>query len=183
MLSTIPKQIRAGDDYLILISIPDFSSVDFDLGIRILNQSTSLTFAPTANANVTGSFDLSISSDFTQNLEKGLYQVIGQLTNKTTAKKSTVIDQAIEVLPNLINVASNDFRTAAQKLLEILDQALLKHGSQAYVQSYSLSGRAMQFKSHKEFMDFRNQIKAEANQDTRKQQGFKGKRNKLYVLV
>jgi hypothetical protein len=170
---TIPTQIRAGDDYLLTIEVSDYSSSDYNLSTRLINQKTSLSFTATANANVLGSFDIVIASSDTTDLIKGNYSFIGQAEHKTTLKKTTVIDQLVEVLPNLISATATDLRTTAQKLIEMLDAALINHGAQAYTQSYSIQGREMSFNSHEDFMKFRNQIKAEADRDTRKQLGIK----------
>lgn len=168
-IATIPDEIHAGDDYEITVTIPDYSSSDYSLVVKLINQSTNISFAVTEDS---GDFIITIDGNNTSVLSKGDYHIVGQVTHKTTGKKSTVINQLVNIIPSLID-STTDFRTTAQKLIEILDTALLSHGPQAYTQNYSIEGRSMQFKSHEEFMKFRQQIKSEAQKDTRKQQGKK----------
>lgn len=175
----IPDEIRAGDDYEITVTIPDYPSTDYTLDVRLINQSVNISLTVEEDLS---DFIVEIDGNSTGVLTDGDYHFIGQVTNKTTGKKSTVVQQLVNVLPNIID-STNEFRTTAQKLIEILDTALLNHGPQAYTQNYSIEGRNMQFNTHADFMNFRNQIRAEAARDTRKQQGKKPHANRILVRL
>ncbi len=176
----IPQKLRAGDDVTLTISLDNYNSTDYTLTLKLINSTTGISFSSTANSD--GSFKVEINSSDTTNLSKGFYKFVGQVTKISDSKKSVVIEQSVEVLPNLMSAASADIRTTAQQLLEILDAALLAHGKQAYTQTYNFANRAMSFTSHDEFMNFRDRIKAEAKADTAAQRGNKRKNRILAVI-
>ncbi len=178
-IPNIQEEIIAGDDYSFEVSIPDYSSDDYSLVVKLINQNVNISLTVEEDSS---DFIITFDGNSTGVLTKGDYHIIGQVTHKTTGKKSTVINQLVNVLPSLID-STNDFRTTAQKLIEILDTALLNHGPQAYTQMYSIEGRNMQFNTHADFMNFRNQIRAEAARDTRKQQGKKPHANRILVRL
>ena len=173
-----PTTIRAGDTIKWDSYLDDYPSDEWVLVYRIINKDKSLDVSTSSNSDK--SYRATIASTESGSLTKGLYSLIGQVSKD--GEKYTVITKTIEVLPNLLNSDPLEIRTTAQKLIEILDEALVKHGPSAYSQGYSIAGRTMQFKSHSEFMQFRNQIKAEADRDTRKQQGKRLKTRILTVL-
>lgn len=173
-----PKSFRAGDTVKWVKSFDDYPSDQWTLVYRIINKDDSISVLTTPNANK--GFNAVISSTESTNFTAGIHTIIGQVTKDDEAY--TIINSLVEILPNLISSASIDLRTTAQKLLVILDESLLKHGVSAYTHTYNIEGRSLQFRTHEEFMKFRNQIKAEANQDTRKQQGKKRQTRILTVL-
>lgn len=173
-----PTSFRAGDTVKWNVYLDDYPSDEWELTYRLINKDDAISIATSANADK--SFSVVISYTATSGLTKGLHSLIGQVSNDD--EKYTVVNKNVDVLPDLLSSDPVETRTTAQKLIEILDEALLKHGPNAYSQGYSIAGRTMQFKSHEEFMKFRNQIKAEADRDTRKQQGKRLQTRILTVL-
>jgi len=166
----VPSQIRAGDTTSFQVKLDDFTNDNWNLNFKIINQSESLTLITVPGVKL----EIFVVSPIVISLSAGLYNIVGQVANKNDAQeKYSIHFSSIQILPDLFSANTYDTRSTAQKMLEILDEAMLLHGNNAFKQSYSIQGRNMTFTSHNEFMDFRKRIYFEAQRDTRKQQGKK----------
>lgn len=173
-----PTSFRAGDTVKWDVYLDAYPSDVWTLTYRLISKDNAINISASPKSDK--GYSIVVGHTTSAGLTKGLYSLIGQV--QTDTERYTVINKTVEVLPDLTDSVPVDIRTTAQKLIEILDAALIKHGPSAYSQGYSIAGRTMQFKSHEEFMKFRNQIKAEAEKDTRKQQGKRLQTRILTVL-
>lgn len=80
-------------------------------------------------------------------------------TNGTQRK--TLQTGNTQVLPDPGAVGVLDNRSAARKALEAADAALATYGAKAYLQSYSIAGRAQSFQSPGDFLAWRSRLQAE----------------------
>jgi len=78
-----------------------------------------------------------------------------------TGQRKTLQTGNTQILPDPAVVAILDNRSSARKALEAANAALETYGHKAFMQSYSINGRAQSFQSPSEFMAWRSRLQAE----------------------
>jgi len=176
-----PAEIRAGDTITWRKTLADFpASAGWVLTYRLINASNKYDITAAADGDThlvevaAADSDDYVASDYTWVSQVALGD-----------ERHTVAQGRITVLPDLAAVAAAgyDTRSTAKKTLELLDAAMLAHGSKAWTQEYEIAGRRMKFRSVSEFMSFRSKVMREVQGEEnaeRIKQGLKPK-NKLNV--
>lgn len=78
-----------------------------------------------------------------------------------SAKRKTLQTGSMQILADPGVVSTLDNRSPARKALEVADAALATYGNKAYLQSYSINGRAQSFRSPGEFLAWRSRLQSE----------------------
>ncbi len=79
--------------------------------------------------------------------------------------------------------AGYDNRTAARKLLDVLDGFMADYGAKAYQQEYEIAGRRIKFVSPGEFLAFRDKVKAEVAAEEARERAARGESSRKKILV
>lgn len=180
--TTEPTTIQAGDTLSWSKSLDDYPADDsWVLSYRLINENTKHDITTAAS----GSDHLvSVLASTTASYSPGKYTLLAWVTK--AAERYSLPSKQVEVTPNLAVWGSGyDGRTTAKQVLDLLDAAMIAHGSNAWVQGYTISGRTMTFKSVSDFMAYRSKIQAEVRQEenaARLKAGLK-LRNKISVRM
>lgn len=153
-----PIRIQAGDTLTWKKSLTDYPASDgWILHYRIINAAGKFDITSSAS----GSDHLvTATATATALYTPGSYSLIGWVTK--ASDRYSVFSGKVEVLPNLAaQAAGYDIRTNARKILDLIDAAMLSHGSNAWTQEYEINGRRMKFRSIGEFVAYRSKIKQE----------------------
>ena len=154
LTTTEPNVIIAGDTLTWRKSLADYPAPVWSLSYKLVGNTT-YVISTTASGSDHVATAPAVDTDL---YEPGTYVLQGRVTDGTFVK----------TLPlKAVTVFVAGFKSAAQKTLDLLDAALESQGSNAWVQSYSISGRTMTFRSAEEFIAFRLKIKAEVMQEDR----------------
>lgn len=161
---TSPDTLRAGDSAEWTESLPDFPAADgWAAKIRILFKAgTAEDLIGTASGT---DWAFSASPTITASWPAGPATLVLYVERGTggTAQRGTLRQRALSVLPNLLQAATFDGRSANRIALADCEAALSKYISdgKAHVQSYSIAGRTMQFRGTAEILDLIRYYKAE----------------------
>lgn len=161
---TSPDTLRAGDSADWTEGLPEFPAADgWTAKVRILFKSgtpadltgaaSGTDWAFTATAAITAAWPAGPST-LVLYVERG---------DGGTAQRSTLRQRAINILPNLLQAATFDGRSAARIALADCEAAMAKYASagQTHVQSYTIAGRTMQFRTTSEILDLIRYYKAQ----------------------
>jgi len=177
-----PITIQAGDTLTWTKSLADYPANDsWVLSYRLINENNKHDITTSAS----GSEHLvSVLASTTASYVLGKYTLLSWVTKG--AERYSLPSKQVEILPNLaIWNGGFDSRTTAKRVLDLLDAAMISHGSNAWVQEYEISGRKMKFKEPGEFLAYRSKIQTEVNREqnaARLKAGLKLK-NKISVRM
>lgn len=165
---TAPDTLRAGDSATWIESAPSHPAADgWDIKARVLFKSSA------AAVDLTGTPD-GPDTRFTLSATATAAWPAGQATLILYAERgagpalerATLGTRPLQVQPNLLTAANHDGRSLARRTLVDLEAALAQYaGSKGHVQSYSIAGRTMQFRSVAEIREliahYKDQVAAE----------------------
>lgn len=151
---TEPTTIRAGDGVQWRRSLPQHLATDgWVLKYRVLWQ------AP-PHRDITAVADgddhlVTLSATTTTGWQAGRATLVGWAEKTATSERETLLQQSIDVLPDLTAATSLDGRSAAQRRLADAEAALSAYlaGGQGHIAKYSINGREMTFRSSAELQD------------------------------
>lgn len=175
-----PLEIRAGDTLSWKKSLPDYPANDsWVLFYRLINQSAKHDISTSAS----GADHLAAATaTATASYAPGEYNLIGWVTKG--AERYSIPSKKVNVLPNLaVFTTGYDTRTTARKTLDLLNTALEAHGSNAWIQEYTINERTMKFKSVSEFMAFRSRMQYEVNREENAERIKSGLASKNKIMV
>lgn len=171
-----PATIRAGDTVAWVKALPDYPASQWTLSYRLINGASryDITAAPEGDA-----YRISLAAAVTATYAPGGYTWISWVSKG--AERYSIDAGSIEVLPDIAAVSAPglDLRTPARKVLDLIDAAMLEHGSRAWTQEYSIAGRQMRFVSMSDFMSYRSKLQQEVTAEEMAAGGRR--RNRLRV--
>lgn len=153
---TAPNQLRAGDSAAWSIDLPDYPSSDgWSLHYRLLFPAAAAAdIATTADGTL---HTVTLSADQTAAWAPGAATLVHWVERGASpnVQRITLGSAPIGILPNLTAAPVHDNRSQAQRALDDARGALAAHlaSGRAHVQSYSIAGRSMQFRSVQELRD------------------------------
>ena len=151
---TEPTTIRAGDGVQWRRSLPEHLATDgWVLKYRVLR-------AVPPHRDITAAADgadhlVSLSATTTAAWQAGRATLVGWAEKAATGERETLLQQSMDVLPDLTAATSLDGRTAAQRRLADAEAALSAYlaGGQGHVAEYVINGRRMVFREARELQD------------------------------
>ena len=151
---TEPTTIRAGDGMQWRRSLPQHLATDgWVLKYRVL-------WAAPPHRDITATADgddhlVTLSAATTAAWQAGRATLVGWAEKTSTSERETLLQQPIEVLPDLTAATSLDGRSAAQRRLADAEAALSAYlaGGQGHVAEYVINGRRMVFREARELQD------------------------------
>lgn len=147
-----PTVLRAGDDVTWRRDLPENLPADgWVLKYRVLWAAPPSVLI-TSTSSGTGHL-VSLGGTATASWQSGKATLIGWV--EKTGSRVTLLQQPIEVLPDLTAATSLDGRSAAQRRLADAEAALGAYlaGGKGHVAEYQIAGRKMVFRSAKELQD------------------------------
>jgi len=152
--STEPTTIRAGDGVQWRRSLPECPATDgWVLKYRVL-------WAAPPHADITAAADgaahlVTLSATATAAWQAGRATLVGWAEKAATGARVTLLQQAVDVLPDLTSATSLDGRSAAQRRLADAEAALSAYlaGGQGHVAEYVINGRRLVFRQSRELQD------------------------------
>lgn len=153
-----PSYIRAGDTITWLKCINDYPASDgWVLNYRLINTAGNFDIVSTASG---GDHLVAVDAATSATYTAGDYKLLSWV--EKALERFSIASMPLKVLPDLAaEAAGYDTRSNAKKTLDLIDAAILSHGTNAWVQSYTIDGRSMTFRSVSEFISFRSKIKQE----------------------
>jgi hypothetical protein len=178
--TTEPAELRAGDTVKWRKALTDYPASDgWVLSYRFINASNKYDVTAAADGDT---HLLTIPAATSSAYVAGDYQFVSAVTK--AGERFTVGDGVIKILPDLAaKPAGFDIRSTAKKTLELVNAALLAHGSKAWTQEYQVAGRTIKFTSPSEFMKFRSQLQMEVTAEDNAEGLQQGKPSKNKVFV
>lgn len=180
--TTEPAQLRAGDTLTWRKSLADYpASEGWVLSYRLINAANKYDITAAADGD---DHLITVAAATSSPYVAGDYQWVSAVT--LGAQRFTIAQGTFKVLANLAAAPGGvDIRSTAKKALDLLDAALLEHGSRAWTKEYEIAGRRMSFVSASEFMKFRSQLQMEvaAEENAQGLQQGKPSKNKVYVRL
>lgn len=179
--TTEPERIRAGDTLTWQIALGDYpASESWVLHYRLSNATNKYDI----NATAAGAEHLvSVPAATSAAYAAGDYNWTAWVTK--AAERYTVAQGRITIDPDIaaVTAAGYDSRSNAKKTLDLVDAAMLAHGSSAWTQEYEIAGRRMRFTSVGDFMAFRSRLQFEVRAEESAERIRNGERprNKLNV--
>lgn len=160
--TTEPTEIRAGDTVQWYKSLSDYPANDgwvLDYKLHSENQSHSISTSASGSDHLA-----TITAATSATYLFGDYTIIGWVTK--ASERYTLPVKKVTIKPNLAALTTGyDGRSTAKKTLDLLNAALESQGNNAWVQSYTIAGRTMQFRSISDFFAFRSKVQAEVNRE------------------
>jgi hypothetical protein len=148
--TTEPRALRAGDSAAWRRALAAYPPADgWALAYRIVYASgTAVDIATTPDA---GEYAVSLAPATTAAYVAGAATLVGRVTRAGEAV--TVYAAPLTILPDLATVANLDPRSSAAKALADAEAALAAYlGSGAHVQSWTIGGKQMTFRSSAELI-------------------------------
>lgn len=155
ILTAAPDYFFAGDTVKWQISLQDYpASSGWVLKYRLINASGKIDVTAAASGS---DHLITITAAASAAYAAGKYT--WQAFVEKSGERYTVGSGAIEIKRNLAaESAGYDTRTSAKKALDAINTALEIYGQKAWVESYEVAGRSMNFKSSEEFLAFRSKL-------------------------
>lgn len=178
ILATEPTQLRAGDTWTWSRTLADYPAGTWTLKYSFKNATHD--FAATASADGTDHV-VAVAAADTADLVAGVYSWVAYV--ESGAERFTVATGTVQVLPSYVAGGVLDDRTPARKALDALNSGLAQFGSNAHVQSYSIEGRQMTYRSFGEFMAARDRLVLEVAKEDAVQRAEAGLPSKRRVRV
>ena len=165
---TAPSTLRAGDSAIWLDSAPSHPAADgWVIKARILFKSGLAPVELTGTPD-NGSARFTLSATATEAFPAGQATLIlyAERGAGPALERATLSTQPLQVQPNLLAASTHDGRSLARRTLADLETALAQYaGTKGHVQSYSIAGRTMQFRSVAEIREliahYADQVAAE----------------------
>lgn len=175
-----PASVTAGDTVSWSKSLGDYpASASWVLKYRLINAAGKIDITAAASG---ADHLVSVSAATTAGWAAGSYTWQSYVTKG--ADRHTVETGTLVIKPDLAAQAGGfDTRSASRKTLDLLDQAMVEHGSKAWTQEYEIAGRRMKFVSAVDFMKFRSQVVAEVGREEAAERLAAGLPVKSKVLV
>ena len=176
-----PSSATAGDTLKWTKSLADYpATAGWVLKYRLINAVAKIDFTAAASG---ADHAVTVSAATTAAWAAGTYDwqayVEGGASERHTIGTGRVI-----IKPNLAAQATGyDARSTARKTLELIDAAMLAHGSKAWTAEYEVAGRRMKFKTPGDFLVFRNKIRAEVAAEEHAERLAAGLSPKSRILV
>jgi hypothetical protein len=173
----VPDSVTAGDTVQWKISLADYSAGDgWVLKYKFVNAAGSFEVVSTASGD---EHLVNVPTATSAGWSAGKYSYQAYVDG-VNSQRFTVETGSLTVKPD---IAGYDNRTAARKLLDVLDGFLADYGSKAYQQEYEFNGRRQRWTSPGDFLAFRSKIQAEVAREEAKERANKGEspRKKVYV--
>lgn len=155
--TSVPASIRAGDTVEWITSEPDYPASDgWALSWRLINAAGKIDITSTASG---ADHAVSVAASESDGWATGQYDWVC-LATKGAARK-TVSSGKTEILPDLAALSTGfDTRTTAKKLLDAVEDALLKRASRTDLE-YEIAGRRLKAMTHGELLAARDKLKRE----------------------
>lgn len=161
---TSPATLRAGDSATWEESTPSHLPADgWEVKARIIFVSgtpVALDGAPT----VTGaSFAVGAATSSAWPAGTATLILYAERGSGPTLERATLSQAAVQILPNLLTATTHDGRSVAARTLADLEAALASYAQsgKGHVQSYTIAGRSMQFRSAADILDLIRYYRAE----------------------
>lgn len=157
-----PESFTAGDTLSWLRSLADYpASAGWTLAYRLINAAGKIDIGSAASGD---DHLVSVDAATTAGYAAGTYTWQAFVTKAT--ERHTVGNGTIVIAPNLAAMSAGyDNRTPARKALDALNAGLQTFGSNAHVQSYSIEGREMRYRTFAEFMAARDRLSLEVSRE------------------
>lgn len=153
-----PAAVTAGDTVTWKKSLSDYpASAGWVLKYRLINAAGKIDITTSADGD---DHLVSVLASTSAGWTAGAYTWQSYVTR--ASERYTLETGAIDVKPDLASLSTGyDTRTPSRKTLDLLDAAMVAHGSKAWTQEYEISGRRMKFVNASDFMSFRSKVVAE----------------------
>jgi hypothetical protein len=158
-----PTSFTAGDTLSWTRSLADYpASAGWVLAYRFINATAK--FDITAGASGDDHL-VSVTAATSASYAAGSYSWQAFVTKG--AERYTVGSGICDVEPNLAAVSASgyDDRSPARKALDAMDAGLQQFGANAHVQSYTIEGRQMTYRTFADFMAARDRLAREVAQE------------------
>ena len=161
--TTEPQTIRAGDTVTWEKTLADYPASEFTLSYRLINGANFIDIPTIADGS---SHLVEIAASTSDDYVAGQYTWFSFVTKGL--ERFTLAKGVMTILPD--PATATDFRTDAKIILDSLTAAYKSYvESKGHVQSYSIAGRAMTFKSAEEILKqisyWKTQVSAEEAAD------------------
>lgn len=177
------ENFSAGDSLSWNILFDNYKSINgYNLSMVFVNTNTKFQFVLNNNSN--GSFDLSLVSADTSVLEAGKYLVFIVLSRVADNFTKQIEHGYLTINASMLNVASFDNRTHAEKVLESINN-LLEKKTLDDVKDYEIQGRKLSKYDFFELIKIRDYYKNEVEANIAKKalaEGGVNRKNKLKVV-
>lgn len=177
------ENFSAGDSLSWNILFDNYKSINgYNLSMVFVNTNTKFQFVLNNNSN--GSFDLSLVSADTSVLEAGKYLVFIVLSRLADNFTKQIEHGYLTINASMLNVASFDNRTHAEKVLESINN-LLEKKTLDDVKDYEIQGRKLSKYDFFELIKIRDYYKNEVEANIAKKaiaEGGVNRKNKLKVV-
>lgn len=157
-----PSEITAGDTVTWSKSLADYpASAGWVLKYRLINAAAKIDITASASGD---DHLVAVSAASSAGWAAGSYTWQSYVTK--AAERYTLETGSLAIKPDLAAQAGGfDTRTPSRKTLDLLDAAMVEHGSSAWTQEYEIAGRRMKFVNAADFMAFRSKVVAEVGRE------------------
>lgn len=165
---TTPTTLRAGDSAAWSEATPaHLSPAGWSIKARLIFQSGA-PFPFTGSPTSTGAdFGISAADSATWPAGPATLILYAERGSGTGLERATLAQSAVQILPNLLTATNHDGRTVAARTLADLESALASYAQsgKGHVQSYTIAGRSMQFRSAADILDLIRHYKTEVSRE------------------
>lgn len=176
-----PERLRAGDTLTWLKTLGDYPASDgWVLHYRLINATAKIDITASASG---ANHLVIVAAATTAAYVAGDYAWTSWVTSGS--ERYTIEQGRVTVDVDLaaVSAAGYDLRSNSKKTLDLVDAAMLAHGSNAWTQEYEFSGRRMKFKSVGDFLAFRSKLQAEVRAEEAAERIRNGERPRNKLLV
>ena len=154
-----PESIVAGDTLKFDITLADYPAGDgWTLKYNLVNKDGTIQFSSTANGD---DHRINVAFGTTANWVPGWYTMVGYVTNQTE-QFQLFHPTRIEVLPNPASAENRDTRSVYQKILYLMEAAMLS-GASRETAEVSAEGVTVRWKDGNDFLTRLNWVKSQVN--------------------
>ena len=173
---TAPTRFRAGDSASWTVCLSAFPHADgWALSYRLLSPAggTPVDIAATPGADP-DAYAVTLAAADTAAWPAGTATLVAVVTRG--ADRHTLDAQAVSIAPDLTVAAAHDARSQARRALEDARAALAAHmaSGRAHVESYTIAGRSMKFRSVQELRDLITYYEAEVAKENAARAAYAG---------
>lgn len=175
-----PATVVAGDTVAWRKTLADFpASEGWVLKYRLINSAGKIDITASADG---ADHAISVPAATTATWSPGTYT--WQSRVEKGVERYSVEQGSITIGADLAaQAAGYDTRSTAKKTLDLIDAALIAHGSTAWTQEYEIAGRKMKFKNVSDFLALRDRLRAEVARETATERMRSGLGSKTKILV
>lgn len=173
--------MRAGDTITWRRALGDYLASDsWVLHYRLISASAKYDITAAADG---AEHLVTVSAATSALYAAGDYTWVSWVTK--TTERASISEGRVTIFPDLAAVTAPgyDSRTTAKKTLDLVDAAMLAHGSMAFAQEYEFANRRMKFKTVSDFMAFRSRLQAEVRAEESAERIRNGERPRNKLLV